>query len=153
MVRVSNAGRGKSFSLLQNVQARSRAHTVSYAMGTGHDIDHSTLHLWSRLRIGGAISLLLLSAFMPWTAKTFYFLYWNLILCFVDATCFCRRKINIVCSRNCSATGKFMQWRSFLGAISDKSQQSPLTEIINLKKSQLFIKFLFIWFSNLNFLI
>jgi len=63
-----NPGRGKTFSLLQDMQTGSGAHPASYSMGTKKVLSHGPcnrgvkltthLHLVPRLRIGGAISIL-----------------------------------------------------------------------------------------------
>ena len=60
----------KDFSRLQNVQTGYGAHLGVKRSGRG--INHS--HLVLRLRMGGAIPLFLLYAFVAWTRKTLPFL-------------------------------------------------------------------------------
>ena len=73
------------FSLLQNLRTGSGAHLTSYSVGTevlsrgywGWGVVWTThFHLVPRLRMSGAILLLLLCAFMAWTGAvlTFYIL-------------------------------------------------------------------------------
>jgi hypothetical protein len=88
MIRVSNPGEEKYFSLLENVQTRSGAHPTYYSERSGvlyrgqNDggvtlITH--LNLVPRLRMIGAIPLLPLHAFMAWTGKKidFFFIFTN----------------------------------------------------------------------------
>jgi hypothetical protein len=78
MVRVSNPGRSKRFSLLQNVKTVSRAYTVSSSTGTGVVSQGKRgrglkltnhLHMESRLRMKNAEILLHLYTFMGWKGK------------------------------------------------------------------------------------
>ena len=71
-------GWSKRFFSSQNIQASSGTHPDSFSMGTriispgvqqpGHEVDHS--HLVPRLRMCGAIPILLLPAFMAWRGTT-----------------------------------------------------------------------------------
>ena len=71
-------GWSKRFFSSQNIQASLRAHPDPYSMGTkiispgvyqpGCEVDH--FHLVPRLRMCGAIPILLLPAFMAWRGTT-----------------------------------------------------------------------------------
>jgi hypothetical protein len=69
---------GRTFCSFQNVQTVSRAHPSSYSVDTdfssrgrsGRNVVLTTHHLASRLRMSGAIPLLL-HAFMAWTWKIY----------------------------------------------------------------------------------
>ena len=79
-----NPGRGKTFSLLHDMQTGSEAHPASYSVGITRVLSQGLsrwgvkltthLHLVLRLRISGAIPLLPLHAFSAWTGKTLLFI-------------------------------------------------------------------------------